>query len=187
MMSSRASNWRTCVRAILSSAALSSNDNRVKFCSFVTSGLFIACFHQRTCVQRSSKGLEPEHGSYGIMFPKIASKEAAAPTKDQGRIDDEFRQLSAPSEFSAPLAGQRVLVVEDEYFVADDLARALSELGADVLGPVPDRRGGASSDGERSRRPISSSSTSTSRDGADSWSRTSCWNRRAFRLCDRLR
>jgi CheY-like chemotaxis protein len=35
------------------------------------------------------------------------------------------------------LAGHRVLVVEDEYFIADDLARALAMLGATVLGPVP--------------------------------------------------
>ncbi|PEQ10564.1 hypothetical protein B2G71_21510 [Novosphingobium sp. PC22D] len=30
-----------------------------------------------------------------------------------------------------------VLVVEDEYFIADDLARALRDAGATVLGPVP--------------------------------------------------
>lgn len=44
---------------------------------------------------------------------------------------------STPSELTAPLEGRRVLVVEDEFFVADDLDRALSELGAEVLGPVP--------------------------------------------------
>ena len=31
----------------------------------------------------------------------------------------------------------RVLVVEDEYFIADDLARALTRHGAEVVGPVP--------------------------------------------------
>ena len=31
----------------------------------------------------------------------------------------------------------RVLVVEDEYFIADDLARALARHGAEVLGPMP--------------------------------------------------
>ncbi len=35
-----------------------------------------------------------------------------------------------------PLHGARVLVVEDEYYLADDLARALGEAGAEVLGPV---------------------------------------------------
>ena len=37
------------------------------------------------------------------------------------------------------LSGRRVLVVEDEYFIADDIARALGRLGAEVVGPVPDR------------------------------------------------
>ena len=37
------------------------------------------------------------------------------------------------------LSGCRVLVVEDEYFIADDIARALGRLGAEVVGPVPDR------------------------------------------------
>lgn len=36
------------------------------------------------------------------------------------------------------LQGRRVLVVEDEYFIADDIARALSRLGAEVVGPAPD-------------------------------------------------
>ena len=30
----------------------------------------------------------------------------------------------------------RVLVVEDEYFLADDIARSLRELGAEVIGPI---------------------------------------------------
>lgn len=30
-----------------------------------------------------------------------------------------------------------ILIVEDEYFLADDVARALTEAGARVLGPVP--------------------------------------------------
>ena len=32
---------------------------------------------------------------------------------------------------------RRVLVVEDEYYLAQDLARALQKLGAQVVGPVP--------------------------------------------------
>lgn len=35
------------------------------------------------------------------------------------------------------LAGRRVLVVEDEYFIADDLRHQLEAFGAEVLGPVP--------------------------------------------------
>lgn len=34
------------------------------------------------------------------------------------------------------LSGLRVLVVEDEFFIADDLLQALQELDAEVLGPV---------------------------------------------------
>jgi CheY-like chemotaxis protein len=37
---------------------------------------------------------------------------------------------------SASLQGLRVLVVEDDYVIALDLARALDELGALVVGPV---------------------------------------------------
>jgi CheY-like chemotaxis protein len=37
------------------------------------------------------------------------------------------------------LTGRRVLIVEDEYFLADDIARALAQLGAEVLGPVATR------------------------------------------------
>jgi DNA-binding LytR/AlgR family response regulator len=37
-----------------------------------------------------------------------------------------------------PLAGRRALVVEDEYFIGDDLRRALMGLGAEVIGPLPD-------------------------------------------------
>ena len=34
------------------------------------------------------------------------------------------------------LAGVRVLVVEDEYYIADDLRRGLSGVGAKIIGPV---------------------------------------------------
>ena len=36
-----------------------------------------------------------------------------------------------------PLAGCRVLVVEDEYFIGDDLLEFLTAAGATVIGPVP--------------------------------------------------
>lgn len=35
------------------------------------------------------------------------------------------------------VTGKRILVVEDEYFIASGLARDLEASGADVLGPVP--------------------------------------------------
>lgn len=34
------------------------------------------------------------------------------------------------------LHGQRILVVEDEYLLADDVREALTDAGAEVLGPV---------------------------------------------------
>lgn len=34
------------------------------------------------------------------------------------------------------LAGKRILVVEDEYFIASDLKRALIGAGAEVIGPT---------------------------------------------------
>ncbi len=37
-----------------------------------------------------------------------------------------------------PLAGRRVLVIEDEYFLADDIVQALTSLGARVVGPYGD-------------------------------------------------
>jgi CheY-like chemotaxis protein len=33
------------------------------------------------------------------------------------------------------LSGRRVLVLEDEYFIADDIARTLEQAGAQVVGP----------------------------------------------------
>ena len=37
----------------------------------------------------------------------------------------------------AKLAGRSVLVVEDEYYLADDLVRTLKGAGATIIGPVP--------------------------------------------------
>ena len=44
--------------------------------------------------------------------------------------------MSLQPTSTRPLTGRRVLVIEDEYFLADDIARALRELGARVVGPV---------------------------------------------------
>ena len=43
---------------------------------------------------------------------------------------------STSSRQRAPLRGRRVLVVEDEYFLADDIGKALRTLGAEIAGPV---------------------------------------------------
>ena len=39
---------------------------------------------------------------------------------------------------SQPFAGRCILIVEDEYFLADDLAGEFRRLGADVIGPMSD-------------------------------------------------
>jgi DNA-binding response OmpR family regulator len=48
------------------------------------------------------------------------------------------------------LDGHRVLVVEDEYYIATDAARALRGAGADVIGPCPSEDA-ASAEVERQR------------------------------------
>jgi DNA-binding response OmpR family regulator len=46
------------------------------------------------------------------------------------------------TENSAPLAGLRILVVEDDYFIADEICTTLRDGGAEVLGPSPDLQHG---------------------------------------------
>lgn len=49
-------------------------------------------------------------------------------------------RASSPRSPPGPaLVGYRVLVVEDEYFLADDIARILARLGAEVVGPIATR------------------------------------------------
>lgn len=43
---------------------------------------------------------------------------------------------AAPS-VRVTLRGRRVLVVEDEYMIAQEIADALADAGADILGPIP--------------------------------------------------
>jgi DNA-binding response OmpR family regulator len=40
------------------------------------------------------------------------------------------------------LTGLRVLVVEDDYFIADEICSALREHGAEIVGPSPDVEAG---------------------------------------------
>jgi DNA-binding response OmpR family regulator len=47
-------------------------------------------------------------------------------------------EMILQAESPGPLAGRRVLVVEDEYFLADDIAQALTALGARIVGPYGD-------------------------------------------------
>jgi CheY-like chemotaxis protein len=46
--------------------------------------------------------------------------------------------MTPQSTSSGPLAGRCVLVIEDEYFLADDIVRTLSALGARIIGPFGD-------------------------------------------------
>lgn len=46
-----------------------------------------------------------------------------------------FRMAQEDSR-SPDLSNARILIVEDEYYLADDLARALTRQGAEVIGPV---------------------------------------------------
>ncbi|HTU66374.1 MAG TPA: response regulator [Steroidobacteraceae bacterium] len=41
------------------------------------------------------------------------------------------------ADSSMCLAGLRILIVEDDYFVANETGQALREFGAEILGPVP--------------------------------------------------
>jgi CheY-like chemotaxis protein len=43
---------------------------------------------------------------------------------------------SALSRQRMPLADRRILVVEDEYFLADEIGETLRALGADIAGPA---------------------------------------------------
>lgn len=44
--------------------------------------------------------------------------------------------VQAAAANTGSLSGRRILVIEDEYFLAEDIAQALTALGARVLGPV---------------------------------------------------
>jgi len=50
--------------------------------------------------------------------------------------------MSLDAQSERVLSGRRVLVVEDEYFLAQDLVQVLRELGAEVVGPVADPQDG---------------------------------------------
>ena len=45
---------------------------------------------------------------------------------------------------ASALAGKRILVVEDEYFIASDIKRTLRQEGAVIVGPVGNLEGGLS-------------------------------------------
>jgi len=52
---------------------------------------------------------------------------------DQGEPSHMTKQLS-----DQVLRGRRILVVEDEYFLADDIVQELKKVGAQIIGPLGD-------------------------------------------------
>ena len=48
--------------------------------------------------------------------------------------------MSVRTDKSGPFFGRRVLVVEDEYFLAADIARVLTRSGAGIVGPFGELR-----------------------------------------------
>jgi CheY-like chemotaxis protein len=65
-----------------------------------------------------------------------------------------------------PVSGKQVLVIEDEYFIASDLTRALRDAGAHVVGPSGDvTRGIALVEG----RTIDAAVLDINLEGADSY------------------
>ncbi|MCP3389091.1 response regulator [Bradyrhizobium sp. CCGB12] len=44
--------------------------------------------------------------------------------------------ISQASRQQTPLTGRRIFVVEDEYYLADDIGRTFRSLGAEIAGPV---------------------------------------------------
>ncbi|PWE78199.1 chemotaxis protein CheY [Bradyrhizobium sp. SUTN9-2] len=46
------------------------------------------------------------------------------------------RSMAASSHQRAELKGRRIFVVEDEYFLADDIGKTFRALGAEIAGPV---------------------------------------------------
>ncbi|MBP0495348.1 response regulator [Pararoseomonas indoligenes] len=44
--------------------------------------------------------------------------------------------MTEHEEQTTPLAGQRVLVVEDQYLIAEDLCTLVEQLGGTIMGPV---------------------------------------------------
>lgn len=46
--------------------------------------------------------------------------------------------MTAWSHRGAPLAGRRIFVVEDEYFLADDIGKTFRAMGAEIAGPFGD-------------------------------------------------
>jgi DNA-binding response OmpR family regulator len=53
-------------------------------------------------------------------------------------MTDRHLTSATAHELSHELAGHLVLVVEDDYFIAEEMCAALRQRGASVIGPAPD-------------------------------------------------
>lgn len=58
------------------------------------------------------------------------------PAGQQGSFMPQGTAIAGNSE--APFSGRRILIVEDEYFLADDRANEFAQRGADIVGPLSD-------------------------------------------------
>jgi CheY-like chemotaxis protein len=82
---------------------------------------------------RSSGYVCPEKTFLFAPRPVLAVCSCRTTNRNGGRF-----QVAQAWDSRAPLAGRRILVVEDEYFLADDISRALQSLGSEVVGPAGD-------------------------------------------------
>lgn len=78
-------------------------------------------------------------GLDGAAHPTAVStptEPVAASPVDLAPGDSAAHAGAAPAASGAPLAGLRLLLVEDEFVLAVGLSDTLGDLGADVVGPV---------------------------------------------------
>lgn len=77
-----------------------------------------------------------QEADISLRFPGGSRRAIAVPLPAEGGTGracvEGFRTMTGS------LAGKRILVVEDEYFIASDLKRALQKADAIVVGPVGD-------------------------------------------------
>lgn len=55
---------------------------------------------------------------------------------DGGRVIPSLRWMKGPGMSDKSLAGLRIVIVEDEVLIADEMAEALAQLGAGMMGPA---------------------------------------------------
>jgi CheY-like chemotaxis protein len=100
---------------------------------------------QATAARSPRSGGAPDHDNVAIAHGTGLKSPFAFAPRRPGNIcsyaELAFRlgnDMPLQTESPGPLAGHRVLVVEDEYFLADDIVRTLTALGARIVGPYGD-------------------------------------------------